>query len=128
MTSKISIDDLAKIRDTYKRTMNIREGAGRAKITVHMDECGLKAGAENILKAVMKEIDDRKLDDIIVTNSGCAGQCSHEPMITVEVFNEPAAVRYGDLSADKIKKIFESHIIKGQLVKEYALALSEAAV
>jgi (2Fe-2S) ferredoxin len=49
-------------------------------------------------------------------------------MITVEVFNEPAAVRYGDLSADKIKKIFESHIIKGQLVKEYALALSEAAV
>ena len=71
----------------------------------------------------MNEIDERKLTDVIVTNSGCAGLCSKEPMITVEMANEPAPVKYIEMTPVKIKKIFESHILKNELVKEYALAL-----
>jgi NADP-reducing hydrogenase subunit HndB len=123
MTSKISIDDLARIREKTTRTMNIRGGAGKIKINVHMGTCGIAAGARKILDAVLKEVEERKLNDIIVTNSGCAGLCSQEPMITVEVFNEPAPVKYVNLTADKIRKIFDSHIVKGQMVKEYALAV-----
>lgn len=123
MTSKISIEDLARIREKTTRTMNIREGGGKVKINVHMGTCGIAAGARNILDAVLKEIEERKLNDIIVTNSGCAGLCSKEPMITVEVFNEPAPVKYVSLTSDKIRKIFDSHILKGQILKEYALAV-----
>ncbi len=121
--AKITIADLEKIRETTKRTLNLRLGAGRAKITVHMGTGGIAAGARDILAAVMKEIDERKLVDVIVTNSGCAGLCSKEPMITVEMVNEPAPVKYVELTASKIKKIFDSHVMKNEIVKEYALAL-----
>jgi NADP-reducing hydrogenase subunit HndB len=120
---KITIDDLAKIRDKTRLTATLRQGAGRAKINVHMGTCGIAAGARNILTAVMKEIESRNLHDVIVTNSGCAGLCSQEPMMTVEVVNEPAPVKYVYMTADKVKKIFDSHILKGQIVKEYALAV-----
>jgi NADP-reducing hydrogenase subunit HndB len=120
---KITIADLEKIRESTKRILNLRQGAGRAKITVHMGTCGIAAGARDILSAIMKEIEERKLTDVILTNSGCAGLCSKEPMITVELVNEPAPVKYIDLTAEKVKKIFDMHILKNEIVKEYALAL-----
>jgi len=120
---KITIDDLAKIREKTRHMTTLREGAGRVKINVHMGTCGIAAGARDILAAVMKEIEARGLTDVIVTNSGCAGLCSKEPMMTVEVVNEPAPVKYVHLTADKVKKIFDSHILKGQILKDYALAV-----
>jgi NADP-reducing hydrogenase subunit HndB len=127
--AKISIGDLAKIKEKTQRTVNIREGACRVKINVHMGTCGIAAGARDILAAVLKEVEERDLKDVIVTNSGCAGLCSQEPMMTIEAANEPAPVKYVYLTALKVKKIFDSHIMKGQILKDYALAVgSETTV
>jgi len=120
---KITIDDLAKIREKTEKTMNIREGAGRAKIIVHMGTCGIAAGAREVLSAVMNEVEQKNLKDVIVTTSGCAGLCSKEPMLTVEVAKETAPVKYIEISPSKVKKIIEEHIQNGHIVKEYALAI-----
>jgi NADP-reducing hydrogenase subunit HndB len=120
---KMTIDDLAKIRDAARYKIALRQGAGRVRINVHMGTCGIAAGAREILTTVMKEIETRKLEDVIVTNSGCAGLCSQEPMMTVEVLGEPAPVKYVFLTAAKISKIIDAHVLKGQVVKEYALAV-----
>ena len=117
---KISISDLERIREEARYNTAVRLGTGRVKVIVHMGTCGIAAGARGIIKGVMKEIDDRRLSDVIVTNSGCAGLCAQEPMMTVEVAGQPA-VKYGSLTPEKIKMIFDSHIVKGQVVKEYAL-------
>jgi len=121
--AKITIDDLAKIREKTRYATMLREGAGRVKINVHMGTCGIAAGARDILTSVMKEIEGRQLHDVIVTNSGCAGLCSQEPMMTVEIVDEPAPVKYVFMTPEKVKKIIDSHIIKGQVIKEYALAV-----
>ncbi len=127
--AKITIGDLAKIKEKTQRAVNIREGACRVKINVHMGTCGIAAGARDILAAVLKEVEEHDLKDVIVTNSGCAGLCSQEPMMTVEAANEPAPVKYVYLTPSKVKKIFDSHIIKGQILKDYALAVgSETTV
>jgi NADP-reducing hydrogenase subunit HndB len=120
---KMTIDDLAKIRDAARYKIALRQGAGRVRINVHMGTCGIAAGAREILTTVMKEIETRKLEDVIVTNSGCAGLCSQEPMMTVEVLGEPAPVKYVFLTSAKIGKIIDAHVLKGQVVKEYALAV-----
>lgn len=120
---KITIDDLMKIRETTRHQTMLRQGAGRVKVTVHMGTCGIAAGARDIMSAVMREIEQRALHDVIVTNSGCAGLCSQEPMITVEVANEPAPVKYVKMTAGKVRSIIESHVLKGQIVTEYALAV-----
>jgi len=80
------------------------------------------AGARDILSGLMQEIEKKKLSDVIVTTSGCAGLCSREPMATVEIIDKPP-VKYVDLTKEKMKKILEQHIIKGKIVSEYALAV-----
>jgi NADP-reducing hydrogenase subunit HndB len=120
---KMTIEDLAKIREAARYKIALRQGAGRVRINVHMGTCGIAAGAREILTTVMKEIESRKLDDVIITNSGCAGLCSQEPMMTVEILGEQAPVKYVFLTAAKVGKIIDAHVLKGEVVKEYALAL-----
>ncbi len=120
---KIKIEDLAKIRDATRYQTTLRQGSARVKINVHMGTCGIAAGARDILMTVMKEIEERHLHDVIITNSGCAGLCSQEPMMTVQIVDEPAPVKYVSLTAQKVKSIVERHILGGQIVQEYALAV-----
>jgi NADP-reducing hydrogenase subunit HndB len=117
---KMTIPDLTRIRDEARYKTAVRLGTGRVRMTVHMSTCGIAAGARNILKAVMREIDDRRLFDVIVTNSACAGACAQEPMMTVEVAGEPS-VKYVSLTPEKVKMIFDSHVVKGQVLKECTL-------
>jgi NADP-reducing hydrogenase subunit HndB len=119
--AKITPDDLDKIGDTIKRTMLLREGTGRAKVIVHMGTCGIAAGARKVMKALMDEIESREIKDVLLTISSCAGLCSREPMVTVELTGEPA-VKYVDLTPEKAKRVFEEHVLGGKIVTEYALA------
>jgi len=119
---KINIEDLDKISERIKRTVLLREGAGRAKVIVHMGTCGIAAGARPVMNAVMEEIEARDVKDVILTISSCAGLCSREPMMTVELQDEPP-VKYVDLTPEKAKRIFVEHVMGGKIVTEYALAL-----
>ena len=74
------------------------------------------------MNAVMEEIEARDVKDLIQTISSCAGLCSREPMMTVELQDEPP-VKYVDLTPEKAKRIFVEHVMGGKIVTEYALAL-----
>ncbi len=119
--SKVRPEDLDKIREKIKRTIHLREGMARARIVVHMGTCGIAAGARPVMSALIEEVDKRDLKDVIVTISSCAGLCSREPMITVELQDEPP-VKYVDINPEKARKIFEDHVMGNQVVTEFALA------
>ena len=119
---KLKVGDLKKIRDKVQKTANLRKSQSRAVITVHMGTCGIAAGSRQILTRIMTVLEKKKIDDVLVTTSGCAGFCSREPMITVEIQGEPP-VKYGDLTEKRIDKIISQHIIQGNLVKEFVLGL-----
>ncbi|MEA2095373.1 MAG: (2Fe-2S) ferredoxin domain-containing protein [Candidatus Cloacimonadota bacterium] len=119
---KLSIKDLENIRKKVRKSTLLREGISNAKITVHMGTCGIAAGARTIMNTVIKIVEESGRDDVIVTTSGCAGFCSREPMATVELKGE-TPVKYGDLTKDKIKKIFSEHVLNKKIVEEYALAI-----
>ena len=120
--AKIRPDDLDKIGDTIKRTMLLREGTGRAKVIVHMGTCGIAAGARTVMKALMDEIESREVKDVLLTISSCAGLCSREPMATLEITGQ-APVKYGNLTTDKIQQVLKEHIINGNIIKKYAIAI-----
>jgi NADP-reducing hydrogenase subunit HndB len=119
--TKLKIEDLDKIAEQRKKSMSLRDGAGRVKITVHMGTCGISAGARKIMSEVMRCVEESGANDIITT-SGCAGLCSREPMMTVEVVKQ-APIKYVELTDKKVKEIFEGHVMKGSIVEEYALAM-----
>jgi NADP-reducing hydrogenase subunit HndB len=120
--AKLRVEDLKKIKESMAGTVNLRAGDQRVKITVHMGTCGIAAGARTIMNALLKKLEKSGASDIILTSSGCAGLCNHEPMITVEV-RESAPVKYVKLDPEKTEKIFDEHIMKGNPVSEYALSM-----
>ena len=108
--SKIRPEDLGKIRERMARTMSLRDGDIRAKVTVHMGTCGIAAGARKIMSTMLALTEQKDSKDIVLTTSGCAGLCSREPMMTVELKGE-APVKYVDLDEEKTRKIFAEHVL-----------------
>lgn len=121
--AKLTIEDLKKIKERVEKATTLRVGGEyRAKVTVHMGTCGIASGARKILQTIMKLMEERGITDVLVTTSGCAGMCVHEPMMTVELPNQPP-VKYIDLDEEKTKEIFDKHILGGEIVEEYALGM-----
>jgi NADP-reducing hydrogenase subunit HndB len=118
---EMRFEDLDKITERMRKVMSLREGSSQAKITVHMGTCGLSAGARKIMKELMA-CADKSAAEVIFSTSGCAGLCSREPMITVELAGQ-APVKYVDLTEDKARRIFTEHVVNGKIVAEYALAI-----
>jgi NADP-reducing hydrogenase subunit HndB len=119
--AKLTMDDLKRIKEEVRSTTVLREGGFRAKVNIHMGTCGIAAGARKLMSAVLQEIEERKIKDVMVTTSGCAGLCSREPMATVEIIGKPP-VKYCDLNEERMKEIFVQHILNGEIVEAYALA------
>jgi len=119
--AKISIQDLKKIKERERSRMVLRDGEYRAKVTVHMGTCGIAAGARDVMTLFRDLIAEGNIDDVILTNSGCAGLCAKEPMATVEVKDQPP-VKYILLDREKARRIFDEHVMGGTPVEDYALA------
>jgi len=118
--AKLTIADLKKIKEDYHQ--GLREGGFRVKITVNMGTCGIAAGARPIMNVIMEELAKSNLKDVAVTTSGCAGLCSKEPMITIEVTGA-SPVKYISLTEEKMRKIFAEHVVGGNPVPEFALVV-----
>ena len=125
--SKIKPEDLDKIGEKIKRTMLLREGSYRAKVTVHMGTCGIAAGARKVMSTLLDLIEKEQTKDVILSTSICAGLCSREPMITGELKGK-TPVKYVDLDEEKTKKVFQAHVMDGEVVQEYALATGSERV
>ncbi len=119
---KLTIDELKKKREEAKKGIYLRDGEFKGKIIVHMGTCGIAAGARAIVSAFLEALEKNGVRDIMLTTTGCAGLCSREPMATLEMLDSPP-VKYGDLTPDKAKRIFTEHILKGNIVKEYAIGI-----
>ena len=124
---KLRPEDLDKIAQKMKKVINLREGSAKAKVIVHMGTCGIASGARTVMTALVEDMEKRDLEDVILTISSCAGFCSREPMMTVELQDEPP-VKYADLTPEKALEILEKHVLGGKIVKEYALAIGSERV
>ncbi|MDD2276640.1 MAG: (2Fe-2S) ferredoxin domain-containing protein [Smithellaceae bacterium] len=119
--AKITIDDLKKIKEKVHKEMSLRDGDRRVKVTVHMGTCGIASGAKEVMDTLLEEIEAAKVQDVVVTTSGCMGLCSREPLVTVEVLNaEP--IKYEYVNPNKMRQIFKRHILAGEIQTPFVLA------
>jgi NADP-reducing hydrogenase subunit HndB len=119
--AKMTIDDLKKIKEKVHNEMSLRDGDRRVKVTVHMGTCGIASGAKEVMDTLLAEIDAAKVHDVIVTTSGCMGLCSREPLVTVEIINEPP-IKYEYVNPNKIRQIFKRHVLAGEIQTPFVLA------
>jgi (2Fe-2S) ferredoxin len=85
-----------------------------------MGTSGIAAGARDVLKAFVEEISRRNLSDVIVTQTGERGLASQEPMVEIFEEGKPAVV-YGNINAEKAKRIIVEHVVNGKPVSDYVI-------
>jgi len=118
----MSGEELENIKQTYieERKQEARQGV--VNVIVHMGTCGISAGARGVFDALVAELGKLNLAHIKLKTTGCAGLCSMEPMITIELPGH-SPVRYGNLNAKKAIEVFYSHALGGQIKTEYAISV-----
>ena len=92
----------------------------KVSVTVHMGTCGIAAGDRNLMTALTEEIGKSGRQDITVKTNGCRGECNTEPQITVSIGGEEPVV-YGRLTPENVRRIFNGHIQKGEVQREFVV-------
>lgn len=115
-----SLAELQAIRDKMKQELTNRGTADSndIRIIVGMATCGIAAGARPVLAEITTEIETRKLTNIKVSQTGCIGICRYEPIVEVMIPGQEK-VTYVLMTPEKVKTVFASHIINGNIVDEY---------
>ncbi len=116
----MKLEDLKKIREKAAKDIELRQKNARVKIVVGMGTSGIAAGAREVLKALLDEIAARNLTDVMVTQTGEKGLASHEPMIEVHEEGKDVVV-YGNIDAEKARRIVAEHIVNHNPVTEYVI-------
>lgn len=119
--AKLTIDDLKKIKEKVHKEMALRDGTRRVKVTVHMGTCGIASGANEVMDAILQEIEETGVSDVFVTTSGCMGLCSREPLVTVEIINKEP-IKYEHMNPNKMRQVFRKHILEGEVQTPFVLA------
>jgi len=122
MADKIaSPADLKALAAKAKAAVDLREGAKEIQVTVHMGTCGIAAGARGVIAGFMGELAAAGVDNVTLRQSGCAGLCEEEPMITV-TGADGTPYHYGLLDDAKIHAIVEGHLVGGKPVESLLIS------
>ncbi|SCZ77130.1 (2Fe-2S) ferredoxin domain-containing protein [Acidaminobacter hydrogenoformans] len=115
-----SLVELERIQqDVYKR-INLRTLKGDYTVSVAVDDCGMAAGARQVLLTFLDEIEKQGLENIRVIQTGCLGDCSIEPV--VEIFHEgEPKVTYVHMTEEKARQIVKEHLVNHQVVEAFTI-------
>ena len=113
--------DVKQIGERVEKETALSKDGYSVEVTVHLGTCGIASGGDKVYDALKEEIEKSERKDIRVLISGCAGMCSSEPNVTIRRIGEDAVI-YKDLNAEKMREIYQGHILEGEIPKKYALA------
>ena len=111
-------EDLKKVRDKAIIEMSLRNSNVRFEIIVGMGTSGIAKGAKDLMKALLTDISERNISDVVVKQCGESGALENEPVIWV-LEKGKDCITYDNMNIEKAKKIVVEHLINGKPVQEY---------
>jgi NADP-reducing hydrogenase subunit HndB len=117
-----SLDDLKKVREEALQKRTIQTDSGNAHVIVGMGTCGIAAGARDAMKAILDTIEKENIHDVTITQTGCIGMCEKEPIVQVEIGDQPK-VTYGKVTPDVARSIIKEHVVGGKVVSNHVIPL-----
>jgi NADP-reducing hydrogenase subunit HndB len=117
---------LRQLRERAKASLSVRGTESGPKVTIAMGTCGIAAGAREVLSSLLEELEQRGLENVTITQTGCKGLCDREPLVEVQVPGGPD-VTYGSVTPAIMRRIVADHIVNGHVVNEYAVAIGSEA-
>lgn len=86
------------------------------QVIVGMGSCGMAAGAGRVWDRLTELFRNDNIN-FRLSSTSCIGMCYREPL--VEVRDQRGYVIYGEIDEHKAARIVESHVIKGEVIREW---------
>jgi len=115
-----SLDDLKRVREEALEKRRVKSASGQVQVIVGMGTCGIAAGARDTMKAILEFIEKSATTGIIVTQTGCIGQCEKEPIVQV-VIGDQSKITYGKVNPEVARRIMQEHVIDGKVVSDHVI-------
>ncbi|WP_058485124.1 (2Fe-2S) ferredoxin domain-containing protein [Defluviitalea phaphyphila] len=114
-----SLEELKQLREQFKSKVDLREKGDKMEkmiqIRVAMATCGIAAGARDVMNALVDEVSAQKLDNVVISQTGCMGYCYAEPTVEVTIPGKEPVV-FGEVDKEKVKEIIEKYVKNGELL------------
>ncbi len=115
-----SLEDLQRIRAEALKKREIKSAPGSITIVVGMGTPGIAAGARETLKEILGVIEEKRLENITVRQTGNIGMDSWEPIVQV-LMADAAPVTYGKVTPFMARQIMDQHVLGGKIVSGYVV-------
>ncbi|HOW37391.1 MAG TPA: (2Fe-2S) ferredoxin domain-containing protein [Candidatus Izemoplasmatales bacterium] len=116
-----TLEDLKKLRDESLKAMEMRYLRNGVRIQVGMGTCGIAAGARPVLQKFIEETSSHNMNNVIITQVGCMGECAFEPIVEI-VEQDGTKTTYCKVSERMVYEIVEEHLINGRRLDRYMLS------
>lgn len=116
----MNLEQLKQLKEKAQQQVALREGHKKYRVVVSMGTSGIAAGARDVMKTMLDEIEKRGLDDVEVRVTGEVGLEDVEPVIRIEESGGEKTT-YAHLDAEKAKQIVSEHLEKGRKVDDLAV-------
>jgi (2Fe-2S) ferredoxin len=117
----MNLEELKKLKERAQRQVALREGQKKYRVVISMGTSGIAAGAREVMKTMLDEIEKRGLDEVEVRVTGEHGLEDIEPVIRIEEVSGEETT-YARLDAEKARKIVAEHLQKGKKVEDLTVA------
>jgi NADP-reducing hydrogenase subunit HndB len=118
-----NVEELKKLRAEALKDIMVRTQTG-TRIIVGMGTCGIAAGAREVMNAILKELEARKIEAHVET-VGCVGMCAKEPLVDIDQAGK-SRIRYANIAPENVPRLIEEHLVKGNVIQEWAIGRLDA--
>ena len=115
-----TLKELKQLRDETRKHMNMRQKGTQTRIQVGMATCGIAAGAREVVRRFMEEIERKDLADVYVVQVGCMGECAFEPLVEI-IDTDGTSTIYAEVNEAKASEIIAEHVMQGKRIDKYTL-------
>jgi NADP-reducing hydrogenase subunit HndB len=116
-----TLEDLKKLRDQSLKNMEMRNIVRGTRIQIGMGTCGVAAGARPVLAKFVEEIAEHNLNNVVITQVGCMGECAFEPIVEI-IEHDGTRTVYCKVNERMVGEIVEEHLINGKRCNSYLLS------
>ena len=105
----MNLEQLKQLKEKAQKQIALREGGKKYRVVISMGTSGIAAGAREVMKTMLDEIEKHGLDDVEVRVTGEHGLEDIEPVVEIEEAGGEKTT-YAKLDTEKAKKIVSEHM------------------
>ena len=112
-----TLEEIRKIREEKRKELDLRVNVDAKSTETHILVChdtGCTASkAPKIIENLRKIIEEKKIENVRVIQTGCFGLCAQGPIVVIR----PENTFYAKVKPEDAEEIIESHILNGKIVE-----------